>query len=81
MAKRFSTEVKAVRITQIEDNGVFTHGDTDPTRLAISVVDVEGNLHVLVFEGDTFGHLAGIVRGLADAFPDALGSRKSQQSC
>ena len=80
MDERFSTEVKTTHVVQIEGDGVFTHGDLDPTQLEISVVDDEGSLHVLAFEGDTLFHLASIVRGLVDAFPDVFGSRKAQES-
>ena len=81
MKKRFSTKVKTVQVVQIENNGVFTHGGADPTQLEISVLDNKGSLHVLVFKGETLNHLAGIIGGLMDVFPDVFGSRTSQQSC
>ncbi len=80
MKRKFSTKVKTTRVVQIESDGVFTHGDLDPTQLEISVVDDKGSLHVLVFQGETLSHLASIVRGLVDVFPDVFGSRKSQES-
>ncbi len=77
MKKQFSTKVKTIRVVQIENGGVFTHGDPDPTQLEISVVNKQGSLHVLVFEGDTLSHLAGIICGLAKAFPDVFVTQKS----
>ena len=81
MKKQFSTKVKTVQVVQIENNGVFTHGGSDPTQLEISVLDTKGSLHVLVFKGETLSHLAGIIGGLMDVFPDVFGSRAPQQSC
>ena len=76
MKKRFSTKGRTIRIVQIETGGVFTHGDPDPTRLEISVLDGQGSLHVLVFERDTLGRLAGIIHGLAEAFPAVFAPRR-----
>ena len=76
MKKQFSTKVKTTRVVKIENGGVFTHGDPDPTQLEISVLNEQGSLHVLVFAGDTLSHLAGVIIGLARAFPDVFVSQK-----
>ena len=77
MKKQFSTTTKTIRVVQIENGGVFTHGDPDPTQLEISVLNDQGSLHVLVFEAGTLSHLAGIICGLAKAFPAVFASQKS----
>ena len=73
MKGRFSTKVRAIQVVKVENDGIFSHGDPDPTQLEVSVVDKEGDLHVLVFERQALKQLEGIVRGLAKAFPDVFG--------
>ncbi len=73
MKGRFSTKVGVTQVVKIENDGVFSHGDPDPTQLEVSVLDKEGDLHVIVFERQALKQLGGIVLGLAKAFPGVFG--------
>ncbi len=72
MIKPFSTEVRTTRIVQIDADGVLSHGAPDPTTLQIAVVDDQGRIHRLIFEGQALGQLAGTVHCLMEAIPDAF---------